>query len=391
MASWMVILIYISFACLGLPGSMLGAGWTTIAAEFGTDISFAGILTFITSGVTVLSGLQSPRLVKKIGAGKAATGSVFLIATAVFIYWFSPSFIWFVLGTVLLGLGSGMLDTTLNSFIALNFSASHMSWLHFFWGVGALSGPMIMAHFLKTDRWRPAYLVVAFIQLTVFVLLLININNWGTGDLPEKVGKELPKTAQPVVKKGSVLSIPGMKPALLSIMCYAIFSFSLNNWGATYFQLVRGIDKAKAAQIVSLYFVGLTAARFVTGFISRWIDNMTFIKIGGGIVVLGAAIFAFLPQVLFAQIGTLLVGIGSAPLFPGMIHEAPARFGKENAQRAISTQMAVNATTTTLFSPLMGVVGSRIGFFFLPFVMLIAGVLFNLAHRGANYQIGKNK
>lgn len=46
------------------------------------------------------------------------------------------------------GLGAGGVDAALNNYVALYYKSRHMSWLHCFWGVGALISPFIMSYAL---------------------------------------------------------------------------------------------------------------------------------------------------------------------------------------------------------------------------------------------------
>ena len=73
----------------------------------------------------------------------------------------------------------------------------------------------------------------------------------------------------------------------------------------------------------------------------------------------------------------VMIGLGFAPVFPGMIHETPARFGKEHSTILIGYQMAAAYTGTTLLPPLIGFIASylTIGIFPIAAVILISGML----------------
>ena len=47
MYSLLLALIYLAFISLGLPDSLLGAGWPAMHAELGVPVSYMGIVTMV--------------------------------------------------------------------------------------------------------------------------------------------------------------------------------------------------------------------------------------------------------------------------------------------------------------------------------------------------------
>ncbi|HEX2982001.1 MAG TPA: hypothetical protein VHO28_00510, partial [Ignavibacteriales bacterium] len=68
-------------------------------------------------------------------------------------------------------------------------------------------------------------------------------------------------------------------------------------------------------------------------------------------------IIAPLPSA-FILAGFILVGLGYAPIYPSMLHETPARFGKENSQLIMGYQMGFAYVGTTFLPPFLGWVAS---------------------------------
>ena len=92
MISLLLAIIYLAFISLGLPDSLLGSGWPVMYKELDTSISFAGIISMIIAGGTILSSLMSDRLIRKLGTGLVTAISVFLTAAALFGFSVSNSF-----------------------------------------------------------------------------------------------------------------------------------------------------------------------------------------------------------------------------------------------------------------------------------------------------------
>ena len=92
MLSLLLAVIYLAFISLGLPDSLLGSAWPIMQETLGVPLSYAGIITMIISGGTIVSSLFSDRLIHKIGAGMVTAISVGLTAVALFGFSVSTEF-----------------------------------------------------------------------------------------------------------------------------------------------------------------------------------------------------------------------------------------------------------------------------------------------------------
>ena len=109
--------------------------------ELNVAVSFAGIISMIIAGGTIISSLFSDRLIRRFGTGVVTVLSVAMTAVALMGFSVSHSFWQLCLWGIPYGLGAGSVDAALNNFVALHYKSRHMSWLHCFWGVGATAGP----------------------------------------------------------------------------------------------------------------------------------------------------------------------------------------------------------------------------------------------------------
>ena len=130
MTSLLLLIIYLAFISLGLPDALLGSAWPVMHQELGASVSWAGIVSMIISGGTIVSSLASDRLTRKLGAGRVTAFSVLMTAAALFGFSISHSFWMLCLWAIPYGLGAGSVDAALNNFVALHYPARHMSWLH---------------------------------------------------------------------------------------------------------------------------------------------------------------------------------------------------------------------------------------------------------------------
>lgn len=87
-----------------------------------------------------------------------------MIAAALLGYAFSNNAVFFFLLAIPLGLGAGSIDTALNNFVALHYSASKMNFLHCFYGIGVAASPYVMSLALGADdNWRKGYVIIGVI------------------------------------------------------------------------------------------------------------------------------------------------------------------------------------------------------------------------------------
>ncbi|MEK3713793.1 MFS transporter [Paenibacillus sp. FSL R7-0333] len=378
MSTYFLIIIYLAFISLGLPDSLLGSAWPVIWPEMGSSLGSAGIISMIIAGGTIVSSLFSNTIVKRLGTGRITFVSCLLTAASLFGFSLSPSVLWFIVMAVPLGLGAGAVDAALNHYVAEHYKAHHMSWLHCFWGVGATLGPMIMAvNLVHAQSWRGGYAVVAIIQFGFAMLLLVTLPLWKKvaatrePQLPAALSGNLPDEAAVNLKpQANTLRLQGVKPTLLTFLLYCGIEAMVGLWGASYLVGARGVAPDTAAAWISVYYAGITVGRLITGFITLKVHNRLLIRYGQLVTIIGGAILVIPLQPALSLAGLILIGLGLAPVYPGLLHETPARFGKENSARLIGYQMAVAYTGTTLIPPLFGLLSVRTSIAVFPFAVL---------------------
>lgn len=396
MVTFLLIIIYLAFISLGLPDSLLGAAWPAMQPDLGARLETAGYLFMIVAGGTIVSSLMSGKLLKRFGTGKVTFVSVFMTAVALLGFHFSPSVFWLILCAIPLGLGAGAVDAGLNDYVATHYKAHHMSWLHCFWGVGATLGPIIMSQFISGDNsWRSGYFVIAIIQFMLVIILFFTLPLWNkvakVGHNPLKENEEdLDKMAAKEDHDLKPLQIKGVKLGLVSFLFYCGVEATVNLWGSSFLVDIKGVNAATAAGWVSFYFAGITVGRLVTGFITFKMNNRSLIRVGQLTALIGAIIL-FLPlPSFFSLVGFIVVGLGLAPIFPCMLHETPARFGKKHSQTIMGYQMAVAYTGTTFMPPLLGLMASHLSIGIFPICVVLFVIAMLLSSEKLNH-ILKNK
>lgn len=398
MATFFLIIIYLAFISLGLPDSMLGSAWPVMRLDMDASLGTAGVLSMVIAACTIVSSLLSGTVLRLFGTGKVTLISCILTAGALVGFSWSPSLIWLVLFAIPLGLGAGSVDAGLNSYVAAHYKAHHMSWLHCFWGVGASLGPIIMASFMAGDNlmWRQGYLAVAGIQFLLVIILFATLPLW------EKVAKsskaqrsdqegqqeheEVAAAASGTVKSWRVR---GVNLALLTFIFYSGVEASVGLWGSSFLVNIKDLPAATAAQWVSLFYVGITVGRMLTGFITFKVNNRMLIRYGQWVALAGTVLLILPLPSIVSLVGLMVIGLGLAPIFPCMLHETPARFGKGHAPSIIGYQMAAAYTGTTLVPPFLGLLASNSTIGIFPMFIVLFAVAMILCTERLNYFVRK--
>ncbi|HIY10335.1 MAG TPA: MFS transporter, partial [Candidatus Anaerofilum excrementigallinarum] len=356
---------YLSFISLGLPDSLLGSAWPMIYPQFAVPVSFAGIISTIISLGTIISSLQSDRLTKALDAGKVTAISVAMTAAALFGFSVSGSFWMLCLWAIPYGLGAGSVDAALNNYVALHYASRHMSWLHCMWGVGASVGPYIMSYALTGGSgWQGGYRIISLLQIGLTLILLFSLPLWKNADTS---GSQ----QAPALSLGQVLAIPGAKQVMGTFFCYCAIEQTTSLWASSYLVLARGVDEVTAARWAALFFLGITAGRAASGFLTMLLSDSQMIRLGECILGAGIVILGLPVGSTGALVGLLLIGLGCAPIYPCIIHSTPAHFGADRSQALIGVQMASAYTGTCLMPPLFGLIANHIQVGLLPIFLLV--------------------
>ena len=365
----LLVIIYVSFISLGLPDSLLGAAWPTMYPEMGVPVSYAGVISMIIALGTVVSSLQSDRLTLRLGTGKVTAISVAMTAAALFGFSISHSFWMLCLWAIPYGLGAGSVDASLNNYVALHYESRHMSWLHCMWGIGASLGPYIMGFALTRGmRWNSGYRIISMLQIALTAVLVFSLPLWKKR---AQARDEVADQAHKAMSLREILRIPGVKEVMLCFFCYCSVEQTAGLWASSYLTLYKGVPAETAASFASMFFLGITAGSALSGFITMKLEDKQMVRLGLGIILLGAVVMLLPLGRTVSLAGLILIGLGCAPVYPCLIHSTPAHFGPDKSQAIIGVQMASAYVGTCLMPPLFGLIAGHVSVALLPVYLLL--------------------
>ncbi len=371
MATILLIIIYIAFIGLGVPDSLIGSAWPAIHSELNIPIEAVSVITFLISGCTVLSSMFSSRILNKMGTARVTAFSTAMTAFSLLGFSLVPSFLFMVPLAIVLGLGAGAIDSGLNNFVALHCKASHMNFLHCFYGVGVSLSPYLMSRALSNIGWRGGYRYAFYVQIAITILLIVSMPLWkrtaSNEDAEEEKGVNL--SFLQMAKRSEVRQV-----WIIMLVTNAI-EYACGVWGSTYLVEEKCFEMKYGALALTVYYLGMSIGRFVSGLLANKIG--TWKRIGMGCVVLAPAItIMLLPLPGFvAVIGLFLVGLGNGSIYPNMIHLTPHNFGKDVSQSIMGSQIAFAYMGVMLAPPTVSLVSGLFGIRIYPILLAVFYVM----------------
>ena len=388
MASLLLAIIYLAFISLGLPDSLLGSAWPSMHLSLNVPLSYMGFISMIISGGTIISSVMSERLTKKFTAKYVTVFSVFLTAAALFGFSASKSFSAVCVFAVPYGLGAGAIDAVLNNYVALHYNSRHMSWLHCFWGVGTIISPYIMSYSLTRTDWHGGYRAVSFLQITITVILLISLPLWKINKTPDDKDSQ----SDNILGIKGALKIRGVPFQLIGFFAYCAAESTAIYWSGSYLSDTLKMSDKSAAALASLFFIGITVGRFISGFISGKLGDLKMIRLSVTIITVGI-ILMLLPIKGngSALVGLAVLGLGCAAVYPSVIHSTPNYFGRQNSSAIIGLQMACAYVGSTFIPPVFGAVTNITGTRIMPIFLTVFFIIMTVCLETVNKKVQLSK
>ena len=357
MATVLLIVIYIAFIGLGVPDSLIGSAWPAIHSELNIPVEAVSAVTLLLSGCTVLSSMFSTKILNKLGTAKVTAFSTAMTAAALLGFSFTSSFRFMLPLAVVAGLGAGAIDSGLNNYVALHFKASHMNFLHCFYGVGVSLSPYLMSRALSGIGWRGGYRYAFYVQLGITILLILSVPLWKKGSASED-GEEENSVNLSFLQ---MVKMPEVRLVWVIMLVTNAIEYACGVWGSTYLVEAKGFDAGHGALALTIYYVGMSIGRFLSGVLAGKIN--TWRRIGLGMLILAPAVAIMLLPLpgIVSVTGLFFIGLGNGSIYPNMIHLTPHNFGKDVSQSIMGSQIAFAYTGVMLAPPAVSLVSGLFG------------------------------
>lgn len=236
--------------------------------------------------------------------------------------------------------------------------------------------------------WPGGYRTVGFVQMALAAMLALTLRLWGDrpGSSDDPSGQE-----SPAISRRSLLAHPGVPQAMAGFLCYCALEASCGLWASTFLVLGHGVAAETAALLASLFYVGITVGRFLSGVLTLRLDGEQLLTLGEGIIACAVVVLPIAPSEAFLGIGLALLGLGCAPIYPQMIQLTPHRFGEDGARSLMGLQMASAYVGSLAFPPLMGIILQSVSPLFLPVVAALLLAIMTACLRSCDHRVALSK
>ncbi|HZR81683.1 MAG TPA: MFS transporter [Candidatus Binatia bacterium] len=389
----LLALAFLGFVSLGLPDGLLGVAAPSIRASFAVAPEEFGALLVAFAAGYLSSSFASGAILARIGVGTLLALSCLLTAASLAMYAAAPWWWWMVAGGSLSGLGAGAIDSGINTYAATRHSPRTVNWLHACYGVGAMSGPVLMTSVLAAGRsWRFGYALVGAAQLALAAAFAATRTFWPSAAAPDDdAGSEASADAGDAALPARVrqtLARPVVWLGIAIFLVYTGLEATVAVWGFSFLTQARGIALTTAGWWLSGFWLGLTAGRVAFGWVVGRVPIGVLMR-SCAVAIAGAA------ALLWADLGSaacflgvLVCGLAMAPVFPSLIATTPARVGAGHAANAVGFQIAAAAVGASFVPSLVGVAVGRAGIASVAPALVIGGIallaLQEVLHRGGD-------
>ncbi|PMB44813.1 MFS transporter [Fischerella thermalis CCMEE 5201] len=371
-----VALSFYAFIAIGIAEGGLGVLIPSIQATFNLNSATITLLFLSQVSGYVFAALTSSLLSSRIGLARMLLLASFCLTCALITYAVSPYWLLMVAAGTFLGLGIGLIDAGINTYIANHQgNADLMGLLHAFYGIGALLGPAVATTLLAMNvSWRGVYLVIAtIVGLTILSMLWAVVYNY------RPLNQRTSVTDSSATANLSVaLRTPTVLLAGLLLLVYVGTEASVGNWAYSVQTVSRGTPEILAGYSVSAYWLGLTLGRLATGRVVRYLGAVR--TLDSALMLLGVGLTAWwlLPKQLLSL---PIIGFALAPIFPMTIWLMPQRIPAAIVPAGIGFMTSVASLGAAGIPTGVGAVAARVGLGIIPVLMIPLLVIMVILHR----------
>ena len=369
-------LAFYAFIAIAIAEGGLGVLLPSILDTYNLTTATVTALFFSQISGYVVAALTSSLLSHRIGLARMILLAAVSVTTALCIYASTPYWWVMVFTGTLLGLGIGLIDAGINTFIAdKQDSGNLMGLLHAFYGIGALSGPAIATTLLTQGvSWRSAYWVFAGM-----VLLLVIGMVWVVSQRHSFMDSSaLPSDQSARTNLHLALKKPTVLVAGLLLLVYVGTEVSVGNWAFTVQTLSRGTSVAIAGYSITAYWFGLTLGRLTMGQLIRHIGAIRLIDASLALLTVGLLMWWLLPGQLWSL---PLIGFALAAIFPATIWLMPRRVPSALVPAAIGFLTSVGSVGAVSIPTVVGWLADKINLEIIPMLMVPLAIVMMILHR----------
>ena len=334
-SAWLLGIILISYFVVGFPDGAFTVSWLGISEDIpGMTTAHTGFILVGYSVTYTLAGIILSWLIKFMKLQTVYFWGLVIMGLGFIGLALSPNFALVLTAIAIYGFGTGVMASSMNSYMAKHFTASHNNWMHCFWGAGAAFSPIIMGQIMAVLTWRAGYFVITGILGGVAVILLISMSKKMWIDEQDEEAQD--------IEEGTTMKSKYLTKKWHQVVEILTFFFL----GGTDYTLVfftgaalvaRGHETPESVAIFSaIYYIAMTFGRMFFGWAAKWLKELPIIRIGIVIAILGIGVLYLTSNV----IGMALTGFGLGPLLPTLVSDTSNRFKPSSLSKIVGYELA---------------------------------------------------
>lgn len=351
-----IITAYLIFIVLGFPDGMLGVAWPSMMKDFNVQNAQMGTMLLASTIGFLLTSFNTGRMIRWFGISTLLVVSSLVRGVGLLGIALAPEWPILVGAAFLFGVGSGAIDGGMNTFFAMRVrSARLMNWLHASFGLGATIAPiMLTALFSLGVIWRWGYVIVAILQVTMGLVVLVRAGDW-------QMSVEEAETQRHAERRRArtTLARPIVWVNIAIFFFYAGIEVTAGNWSYSLFTESRGVSPELAGLLTGLYWGSFTAGRFFFGIVANRFAVVPTIRAMSVTAILAASLLWWNPVNWVGFAGLIILGFALAPVFPLLMTATPLRLGNADANNAIGFQVAAASFGIGVLPGLAGALADR--------------------------------
>jgi len=368
-------------ACLGMllfgvTLTTLGAVLPPLIARYGLEKANAGSLMALMSLGILAGSLVFGPVVDRFGYRPVLVTGALGVGLGLGAIAGAPTPTLLRPAMLLFGCGGGLLNGATNALVAditPEGRESGLALLGVFFGIGAFGVPLVLGLLLQ---WVTYTAIVGGVALLVVVPLV----DFAVVRFPP------PKQAQgfPLRRVGALLGDATLLLVGLLLFFQSGMEITLGGWSAQYVREVLGLSEERSILVLSLFWVGMVAARLALTQLLRFRPAATVFPGFLAVAFAGAGLLLAVGSTAASATGLFLLGFGLAAGFPILLGYLGGGY-RDLTGTAFSAVFVMALIGGSLLPYLTGVLGDRQGLraslAIVPIGLLAQGVLFLLLRR----------
>jgi fucose permease len=346
--------IYASYFVYAMDTGAYAVAWPVMMEDLNLRLEWAGI-TFIVQMVSyTLTSMLLGRFAKFARLETINLIGCVLMALGFFGFSLAPNFLVFLIMLTPIGIGMGMMDSSLNTYMAKHFSTRYMNWMHCFFGLGAAISPFLMTRAAAVSGWRLGYLSIGTLQTMVAILVIITVvkGAWVREEIAEEEAEAPVEAGTEPSKVGRSYLSKKRHQWMEVLICflYGGVEYSMGFWMTSILIESRGIGIEFAGLFPAVYYGAMMVGRMGFGYIANKVRDITMIRVGFVTAFVGV-VFLFASGNIVAM---ALVGLGFAPIFPCLMHDTANRFRPKILTKLVGYEVAAFGAGVAIISSVIG-------------------------------------